>query len=87
MAHKLWDFGRRNCGTGRKNYGILHPELRGRGLCPNNPAMSRIPSCAGERQREARPAPMPGSRTGPRSITDDVTQSSSDDTRSGPRMV
>jgi len=23
MAHKRWDFGRRNCGTGRKNYGIL----------------------------------------------------------------
>jgi len=24
MAQKLWDFGRRNGGTGRKNYGILH---------------------------------------------------------------
>jgi len=24
MAQKLWDFGLRNCGTGRKNYGILH---------------------------------------------------------------
>ncbi len=24
MAQKLWDFWRRNCGTGRKNYGILH---------------------------------------------------------------
>ncbi len=23
MAHKRWDFGRRTCGTGRKNYGIL----------------------------------------------------------------
>jgi len=24
MAQKPWDFWRRNCGTGRKNYGILH---------------------------------------------------------------
>ncbi len=26
MAQKLWDFWRRNCGTGRKNYGILHQD-------------------------------------------------------------
>jgi hypothetical protein len=24
MAQKLWDVRRRNCGTGRRNYGILH---------------------------------------------------------------
>jgi len=25
MAQKLWDVRRRNCGTGRRNYGILQP--------------------------------------------------------------
>jgi len=29
MAQKLWDFGRRNCGTGRRNYGILQRAQKG----------------------------------------------------------
>jgi len=43
MAHKLWDFGRRNGGTGRKNYGILQqdgsPKTMTKALICRNPAI------------------------------------------------